>query len=213
MSLPIHTRLTFLDKGKNKNDLLLQVFRVGGNYSKAWRIGVCLDTCKPISLSFISKCIEKKNLYRFPLCSGMWPESISLNHQFINLQGYDIRTKEGWKYVLLYSTDGSPTDSTVSLSATSAVFYKIYSINAWIVPYWASLIGKSVSIISVECTWAILKPFRVVVRRNIYHVKTLDCKIYHHGQKFKIDDFFVVWESLPFNAYYKTHERKTFHYL
>ena len=26
VSLPIHTRLTFLDKGKNKNDLLLQVF-------------------------------------------------------------------------------------------------------------------------------------------------------------------------------------------
>ena len=97
------------------------------------RVGVCLDTCKPISLFSISKCIEF--LYRFRLCSGMWPGSISLNHQFINLQGYDIRTKEGWEYVLLYSADGSPsTDSTVSFSATSAVFYKIYSINAWIVP-------------------------------------------------------------------------------
>ena len=124
----------FWTKEKTRTIFCSKFLRVGGDYSKAWRIGVCLDTCKPISLSFISTCIEKKNLYRFPLCSGMWPESISLNHQFINLQGYDIRTKEGWEYVLLYSTDGSPTDSTVSLSATSAVIYKIYSIDTWIVP-------------------------------------------------------------------------------
>ena len=40
-------------------------------------------------------------------------------------------------------------------------------------------------------------------------LKTLDCKIYHHSQKFKIDDFLVVlaevfWEFPPFNTYSKT---------
>ena len=40
-------------------------------------------------------------------------------------------------------------------------------------------------------------------------LKTLDCKIYHRSQKFKIDDFLVVpaevfWEFPPFNTFSKT---------
>jgi hypothetical protein len=43
--------------------------------------------------------------------------------KFINLQGYDIKTKEGWEYVL-YFTDGSPTDSTVSHQSDECGLFK-----------------------------------------------------------------------------------------
>jgi hypothetical protein len=49
---------------------------------------------------------------------------VKIVNKFINLQGYDIRTKEGWEYVHLYSNDRSPTESRVSLQCDECVFFK-----------------------------------------------------------------------------------------